>query len=338
MDYLRLILFPLSLVYLIIILLRFVFYRLNIFKSYNISAYVISVGNLNTGGSGKTPFCIFMTDLFLSLNKTVCIISRGYRRESKGLLVAFDGVSEESPENTGDELMMMVNRFRHYKNRFFAIADNNRVRAANYAVNEFKPDVIILDDAFQHLSIKRDADFLLNDCTSVSFTDNILLPAGNLREPQFLSYRADIRVNNFKFSNRNIEYEKSKSINAKYISKGFYNKTNTLITDLKNKNAVVFSGLAKNESFFIYAEGSTGVRIKNKISFPDHHDYDLKDINKLISLNEENEVFLTTEKDFIKLNKFTDFLDNFEVYYLKIDLITDKNRIFELLNSIKKIC
>jgi len=338
MRYLRLILLPFSLIYFIIISLRKILYKLDILKSHEIQALVISVGNNTTGGTGKTPLCIFLIDLLLSLDKKICLISRGYKRSSKGLVVGFDGDNPDVIENTGDELMMIINRFSSFTGRFFVLADNNRVRAANYAVKKFKPDIIILDDAFQHLSIKRDIDILIRDCDSDGFTDKLLLPAGNLREPSSSFGRADIIINNFKFSDMNEASGKNTiTVNSSYISRGFYDKYNVQISDINNKNAIVFSGLAKNESFFQFIRNIRKFKIISEIGYSDHHDYRLNDIEDLISYNEENSIYITTEKDFAKLRKYTDFLINFEVYYLKIDLITDKNRILNIINSITNL-
>jgi len=338
MKYLRLVFLPFSFIYFIIISLRNTLYRMNILKSHKIPAFVISVGNIITGGSGKTPLCIILTELFLSLDKKVCIISRGYRRSSKGLIVGFDGVYSEVIENTGDELMMIIDRFSSFTGRFFVLADSNRVRAAYYAVSKFNPDIIILDDAFQHLSIKRDMNLLIRDCDSNEFNDKLLLPAGNMREPAYSIRRADIIIKNYKFSEITKDSTNdSNTINANYISKGLYNKNNLPIQDTNRKYAVVFSGLAKNESFFKYVIKIPGLLVKEAIGYPDHHEYSTCDIDYLISHYEENSIYITTEKDFVKLRKYTDFLNNFEVYYLKIELITDKNRIINTFNSISNI-
>lgn len=338
MKYLRLILLPFSLIYFIIITLRIVLYRVNIFKSHRMPVFVISVGNTTTGGSGKTPLCIFLADLLLSLGKKVCIISRGYKRNSRGLVVAFDGLNAEAIENTGDELMMIINRFKDYNGRFFVIADSNRVRAAEYAVTNLKPDIIILDDAYQHLSIKRDLDILIRDFEITDFSDKILLPAGNLREPSFYAGKIDILIDNYKFSKSDYGSENnSGAIKAHYISNGLYDKNNEPVREINMKNAVIFSGLAKNHSFFQYIKNIPELNIRNEFGYPDHHNYSSLDIEKIISHYGENAIYITTEKDYVKLRKYTDFMNNFQVYYLKIDLITDKNRIINTFNSISLI-
>jgi tetraacyldisaccharide 4'-kinase len=291
------------------------------------------VGNLTAGGSGKTPFCIFLADLFLSKGKKVCIISRGYKRKSRSLVVAFDGYKPDVIENTGDELMMIIKRLGGYKGRFFVLADSKRVRAAEYAVNKFNPDIIILDDAYQHLAIKRDIDILIRDFGTNSIMDKILLPAGNLREPSFYSGRADILIDNYKFSEQiNDDIEKPWVFKAQYVSIGFYDKNDEPIAEISGNNAVIFSGLAKNDSFFLYIKNIPGLNIREEISYTDHHYYNIKDINKLLSFNDGNVIYITTEKDFVKLRKYTEFVNNFQVYYLKIDLITDRNRIFNFIN------
>ena len=181
---LRLFLFPLSLVYYLIIISRNLLYDSGMFKQSGFRTPIISVGNITLGGTGKTPFVMFLTDYFITKGKKVGVISRGYKNKSNELIIAHDGKSViANVEQTGDELGMIVNRFSDLKESFYAIAYFNRTEAIRKMEILFAPDIILLDDAFQNRKIKKTVDIVLVNQERKTFLDGILLPAGNLREP-----------------------------------------------------------------------------------------------------------------------------------------------------------
>lgn len=326
MKILRILLLPLSFLYFIIIHLYNFLFDHGIIKSVSFTTPVISVGNITTGGTGKTPMVIYLANYFLSKDKSVGVISRGYKRKSNDLVVAYNGKSISSDlQSTGDELFMIVNRFSG-NNKFYAIAYHDRVKAIEYMVVNFSPDVIILDDAFQNRKIIKTFDIVIKDEESSSFLNSLLLPAGNLRETRSSLKRADLVLLNYKFAQR--DYFVNNSI--KYEFTGLFDFNENKIEIPREKKAVLFSGIAMNSSFHNLAS-SLDIPIKKVIQFPDHYDYKANDINKFISEYNDSTIFLTTEKDFIKLKEFKEFVLNYPVYYLRIDVILNNSILDNLI-------
>lgn len=314
----RLLLFPLSLIFYIIIYIRNLFYDKNILKQISFPVKIISVGNITTGGTGKTPFVIYLVDYFLNHNKKVGIISRGYKNDTSDMIIAFDGNDVLADVNSaGDELYMIINRFSEHKDRFFAIAYKNRIDAIDEMVSKYKPDIIILDDAFQNRKIKKSVDIVINDKNSNTILDSIILPSGNLREPYSSLGRADLVFDNYKFNN--ISNEISNPLFFSYKSIGLFNVNGTEIQIGSLNDVMLISGIAKNESFSNYV-CNFNLNIRKSFFYIDHYKYTSKDIEVFEKNYKSGCVFITTEKDFVKLKGFKNFVDNFPVYYLRIDV------------------
>jgi tetraacyldisaccharide 4'-kinase len=331
MSALRLILLPLSFVYYIIISVRNILFDINILRSKSFSTPVISVGNITTGGTGKTPLVIYLTDYLISKGKSVGVISRGYKSKSSELVVAYDGKCVTSDvKSTGDELSMIVNRFSG-SNKFYAIAHSDRVKAINVMIDKFSPDVIILDDAFQNRRINKSLDIVITDKENTSFLNKLLIPAGNLRETSSSLKRADIVFNNYKFSDTDSAIDNV----IRYSFRDLYDDKGTIL-ELKNGiNAIAISGIANNTSFH-NALLNQNINIIKKFEHSDHYNYTSADIETYKNDNSEDVVYLTTEKDFIKIREFRDFVTNYPVYYLRIDVILN-NGILENLLTKKNI-
>lgn len=326
MNILRLLLLPLSFLYFIIMYVRNFLFNHNILKSVNFNTPIISVGNITTGGTGKTPLVIHLIDYFLSKDKSVGVISRGYKSKSNNLVVAYNGKCITSDlQSTGDELFMIVNRFSK-RHKFFAIAYHDRIRAIEEMIKSFSPDVIILDDAFQNRKVRKAVDIVIEDKESNSFTSNLLLPAGNLRETKSSLSRADIVLYNFKFS----QLDSSLLNSMQYELTGLYDYNENKLDIPDNKKAVLFSGIANNSSFHKVA-ADLGIQVENTFQYPDHYDYTLNDIKQFISEHNNSTIFLTTEKDFIKIREFGEFVSNYPVYYLRIDVILNNSVLDNLL-------
>jgi tetraacyldisaccharide 4'-kinase len=321
MSYLRLLLLPFSLLYLIILGIRNLLFNIGIFKSQRFNIPVISVGNITTGGTGKTPMVIYLTYYLISKGKSVGVISRGYKSNSKELVIAYDGHSVISDINsTGDELAMIVNRFRG-NSKFYAIAYHNRVKAIDLMITKFSPDVIILDDAFQNKWIKKELDIIMIDKEDKSILRFIVLPAGNLRETKISLRRADIIFNNFKFNKPGSLNIKGTN-NIEYSYSGFFDFKGDKAIFANNKKAILISGIASNNSFS-NAVSMHDIYIYKTYNLSDHYNYSSADIEKYKKEYSDDIIFLTTEKDFIKIREFEDFIFNYPVYFLRIDVILD---------------
>ena len=186
MKFIRFILFPIVPIYYLVTWLRNKFYDTGIMssKSYNIP--VICVGNLSTGGTGKTPMIEYLIRL-LKDEKPLATLSRGYKRKTKGFVLADENATADS---IGDEPFQFFRKFEHIQ----VAVDGDRQNGIKQLItSENKPKVILLDDAYQHRKVKAGFNILLTAYNNLYFED-IVLPTGNLREPRSGAKRADIIV------------------------------------------------------------------------------------------------------------------------------------------------
>src|SRR3989338_4045779 len=168
-----------SILYGICIKLRYFLYHTGIFKTKRLTCKVISIGNITVGGSGKTPMAIYLAKKLKEKGRKVIILSRGYKGKVKGIGVVSDGGNILlDPEDAGDEPYLMAAKLKNIP----VIVGKDRYKAGLYAIEKFNPDVIILDDGFQHIRLARDIDFLLIDLRK-GFGNGHLFPLGMLREP-----------------------------------------------------------------------------------------------------------------------------------------------------------
>ncbi len=349
MNFTQLLFYPVSLIYLLVIKIRNIFFDKGIFKAGKVKCKVISVGNISVGGSGKTPTVIYLTKLLQSIGKKTAVLSRGYRRKSKGYLYVSDGSQVfETAETAGDEIVLVAEEC----NTIAAVCENRFEGAKKIIENDY-PDVIILDDAYQHRWIHRDLNILLYDQRFLGDNKKYqqkLLPIGLLREPFNQSKRADMIIINRKFSqpkniNKNItkyfgnvpvfyagykaNYFVDVKTHAKYETKDFIGQV-----------SLVICGIAKPHSF-ISALETLGIDVSNKLNFVDHKDYDLKEISLIRKKFYETNSYsvITTQKDAVKLKKFSRELDDIDIYYLHIDLVPDDKENFDkkVLNILNNI-
>jgi len=344
---LRIILLPVSIVYAFRISFRNLFFEKSVFKSKSVKAKILSVGNLTVGGSGKTP-AVLMISKMLKLNgKNVGVLSRGYRRKSKGFLLVADkdGIKTDV-SSAGDELYLAARELR-----VPTAACENRVIGALKLIQQTKIDTLVLDDAFQHRWIKRDCDIVIVDqrfLQKVGKLDHFSLPSGIMREPFSSLKRADIIVINQKFSEKK---DIPKSL-KKYFSGGnvFYGKYKTVgIYDIKNhkrfdieefhgQRSLVVSGIAKPFSF-LYVLETNNIDFANKLLFNDHKNYSLKEVKEIRKKFYSTNAYsvLTTEKDAVKLSEFKKEFDDIDIYFVKIELELDEKETFEnrIMNKIE---
>ena len=339
----RKILIPFSILYSFVMDIRNYLYDKKFFSICKPDVKIISIGNITTGGTGKTPMVIFLAKLFLRDGKKVGIISRGYGRKSKELVIVSDGNSViQDISLTGDEpALISFELIKEFPKSIFVVSSADRCKSANVIMNEFHPDVILLDDAFQHRRIQRDKDLVMIDATDI-YSNNFLykhtLPSGLLREKIANLNRADLIILNFKESYKSETPDfysslisDSKVVKIKYKTEYLIDHKNTILKPDK-RPAVIFSGIARPESFK-YTLKNIGVDIVDELIFKDHHKYSQNDIEKLTSNYKKDSVFITTGKDFMKINKFTDFINNFPVYYLnmEIEVIDNEKLLLDLL-------
>ncbi len=288
-------------------------YRRPILEVRDLGARTISVGNITTGGTGKTPLVAYIAGLFVTRGEKVCILTRGYGRENaKRRVVVSDGIDvlEHAPRVTGDEPLELANKLQ---GKAVIVADADRVGAAEWAKRKFGVTVFILDDGFQHLRVKRDLDIVCVDATN-PFGGGKMLPAGRLREPveglsragAIVITRADL-VSEVALSNLRSEISELSSAPA-------FKATNRILS-LREMHAeterprsgesfFAFCGLGNPESFFDGLRRE-GLQVKGIRAFEDHHQYSQKEIVKLESeaAAADCSTLVTTAKDAVKLER-----------------------------------
>jgi len=333
-------LLPVAILYSLIISVRNFFYNFGIFKISKFDIPVISVGNITAGGTGKTPLTAFLAELLVKNGLKPIIISRGYGRQSKGMVIVHDGKTIRADvKQAGDEPLMLARKLKNIP----VICEKNRRLGIKTALDNFSADIILLDDAFQHRSVHRDLDIML--VNSQEPPDNyFILPIGRLREPLYNLNRADLII--YTKSGKKQTLEISPSINKYSNAPKIKSSMRTqlyrvdsgqfILVESIDEPVYAFCGIANPQSFkrecMIHAVTPADWRF-----FMDHQQYDQTILNQINSAMKQHDLesIVTTEKDLVKLPD--DFLKNKNVYILSIDTIIDEYGLDELnkiLNSI----
>ncbi len=279
--------------YAYIMRLRRAMYERGLLKSYHPGIPVISVGNLTLGGTGKSPLVLLIAKyLEEKRGKRVAIISRGYKRRTSGFLLVSNGKEIlASVEDSGDEAQM----FAQLLPNTIVIVDENRVRGANKA-KELGANVIVLDDGFQHLRLKRDLNILLMGGTS-----SPVIPFGRSREPASAARAADIIV---KSDGKNTSDSKKTVVRNMPASLMSLAVVEVPLTELKGKRILALSSIANPERFTdMLRELGATVLEKN---LGDHAEYSQELIEKILAETKTNgaEMIVTTMKDVVKSRKY----------------------------------
>ncbi len=306
-------------------------YNIGVIKSRQFNLPIISVGNLVLGGSGKTPTIEYLIRL-LSKNYKIAVLSRGYGRKSNGFIIAD---SNSDTNLIGDEPMQY---YRKFKNIIVSV-DSNRVRGVNKLIKlNSKPEIILLDDAYQHRRVKPGMSILLTKFNDLYSDDNIF-PLGNLRESKSNANRADIIIvtkcdkNISKDQKRHIIQKLNIGDNQKIYfssikySKMLYDKESSkLLSEFKNIKFTLVTGIANSSHMVNYLKDNDFNF--NHLSFKDHHNYSDSDISNI----NNNEIVITTEKDYVKLYSRV----TIKLFYLPIEFLIHNEEEFnnQILNSI----
>ncbi len=330
----RLMLWPLGFFYRLLIFWRNLYYAVGFFVSRTLPCKVISVGNLVVGGTGKTPFVIYLANLLQAQGRSVAVLSRGYKRLSSGTIIVTDGNEVlSSLKDSGDEPYMLAHKLIGVP----VVVDENRYRGGQVLCNEFDPDVIILDDAFQHRRIVRDVDIVLINSNHHNLK---LLPYGLLREPLKNVKRADVVI--FTKANLTPPHETfvekvgnkcSILLLSELVPKKVLIQQDGLARPLSEiKGPVVaVSGVGDPDSFEVILE-EAGLDYVHHFRQDDHGDYsatDLTVIREVFSAAEAAAI-ITTEKDISKLGSLSDL----PLLALPVSVVlseTDENQLLSLI-------
>ena len=309
----RVILLVISLVYGIVIRIIDWTYCKGIRRTYKVSAKVISVGNITLGGTGKTPFTIFLADYFLNKGARPAILTRGYGNDESRMLT--------------DELADVP-----------VIVDQDRVRSAR-AATEDKRDTIILDDGFQHRRLQRDLDIVLID-SNVFFGNEKMFPRGILREGIAALKRADIlvltksdmlkedEINSFK-KRLNEMVPDVPVICTKYVCPCLRDVTGALYSPetIKEKKVYVVSGIV-NPGYLVFLVNKNGGDVAAEKKYLDHHKYAQSDVLKIYEESKiaDVDMIVTTEKDYVKLKDLdiSSIEDKLYIFNITVDVVEGK--------------
>lgn len=330
MKFYRKLLFPLVLVYWAVTWIRNTFYDMGLIKSVSFDFPVICVGNLSVGGTGKTPMIEYLINL-LRDDVRIAVLSRGYRRKTKGFYLAN---RESSVDILGDEPFQFYSKF---KDDIQVAVDSDRVNGIKILRSTHDaPEVILLDDAFQHRKVKAGFNVLLTTFDAI-YTKDFVLPAGNLREPKIGAKRADIIVVtkcpaglNDVDKHNIVQLIKPLKRQSVFFSNITYADSVTLLhSNIKLDEVSDFTlvtGIANPKPLVDYLK-SKQLRFEH-LNFPDHYDFSQKDVEEL----NKKQLILTTEKDYMRLQKH-DVLKQ-KLGYLPIQLaIHDSDKLDRLIKQ-----
>ena len=320
------VLYPMSFVYGWAVKFREICYEKKILRTRILPCAVISIGNITLGGTGKTPMTIYVTELAKSLGYGVAVISRGYKggAERTGGIVSDGSKICMDPETAGDEPFMIATKLKNVP----VIVGQDRFAGGMLALEKFNPDVLVLDDAFQHLRLARDLNLILLD-SRFPFGNTHLLPRGTLREPLTALLRSDAIILTRSDETADTDSILSqlqtqnlipgrpvfKSVHRHGIQKvipakkdmtegGSQHSSGFSLGCLKGRDVFAFSGIAGNDDFRNTVEG-LGCRLKGFRAFPDHHRYSDRDLDAVLRLSQEADadIILTTEKDYVRISE-----------------------------------
>ena len=315
MNFIRKILFPLSILYSAIASIRNFCYDKGLLKSYTFNLPIIVVGNISVGGTGKTPQIEYLIRLFADKYK-VASLSRGYKRKSSGFILAD---SNANAEIIGDEPFQYYTKFPNIQ---VAVDADRKNGIEQLLSNPIKPNLILLDDAYQHRRVKAGFYILLTSYNEL-YSDDFQLPTGNLRESCKGAKRANIIVvtkcpSDLSIVEQdNIKDKLAISANQKLFfstiefDEYVYSENGKqLVSELQNVDKLLLAGIAKPHTFFAHLQSDK----EDCLTFSDHHQFTEKDLLE-INNKAQNKIIITTEKDFVRLKGS---LPKEQLFYLPI--------------------
>lgn len=337
MKLFRFLLFPFAILYDLITSLRNWCFDVGILTSTKFEIPVIAVGNLSVGGTGKTPQIEYLIRL-LKNDYKIAVLSRGYKRKTNGFIRLNNS---HSAKDVGDEPLQF---FKKFGNEITVAVDADRTNGIQRLLqSKNPPEVVLLDDAFQHRKVKAKTYILLTKYNDLYLND-FLLPTGNLRESKRGAKRANCIVVTKCPANLSLDVQENirRKLNPKAnqevffstISYDFELKGNgkLLVNNLKNKEVLLVTGIANPASLLGFlSEENINV---THLQYPDHHNFSAKDITKITevfnSFSSEEKIILTTEKDYVRLENT---LDNLFYISIKTSFLTNTEKFNCLINN-----
>jgi len=323
MILLKIFLIPISLLYGLLIWFRNKCFDWRFFKSQSFDIPIISVGNISSGGTGKTTHVEYIISLLNDFSSKA-ILSRGYGRKTKGFQTV---VADSKVEEVGDEPLQYAQKFQNVS----IAVQEDRSQGIKKLTKE-GVDLIVLDDAFQHRWVQPGLNILLTNYSNL-YIDDFLLPFGKLREGRMSALRADVIVVTKTpkallpvDKNRLIEQISPWPHQKLYFSYYNYSHPINIFTEeeepLEEQQILLLTGIADAQSIKDYLIGK--VEVINHLEYKDHHPYTSKDVEKIIEIWEEikssKKLILTTHKDAVRLQEFKEELQNLSICYLPVEV------------------
>ncbi|MCH3883171.1 tetraacyldisaccharide 4'-kinase [Tenacibaculum aquimarinum] len=336
MKLLRFLLFPIAVIYDLITSIRNFLFDKGFFKATSFNVPVIAVGNLSVGGTGKTPQIEYLIRLLKNENK-IAVLSRGYKRKSKGFLKLNE---THTAEDVGDEPLQYFKKFNNIR----VAVDADRTNGITQLLKgENSPEIVLLDDAYQHRKVKASLYILLTKYNDL-FTDDFLLPTGNLRESRRGASRAsiiivtkcptDLSVQEQQKIRGKINLEAHQQLFFSSISydENISGSENISVNDLNKHEVVLVTGIANPKPLTTYLN-TKGINYTH-LNFPDHHAFSGKDIvniqNTFKAISSDKKIILTTEKDYVRLE---DKLKDVSYLGIKTNFLLEDNLFDEAIKS-----
>jgi tetraacyldisaccharide 4'-kinase len=339
---------PLSPIYSFVMANRSSLYQKGFFRQHKLEVPVISVGNLVLGGTGKTPLVHYIAKLLQQQNKKPAILSRGYKGAASGKINIVSDTTEilMNADHAGDEPRLLAEKLPGMP----VITGKKRSITGRFAIDSYGVDCLILDDGFQHMSLKRDIDLVLFNAQKLLGNGRVL-PGGDLREPLSALKRADAfiisgvdtplddMVAQFIEFLHNLFPDKP-AFTGSYLpdetlSRTYSGKNDTLSLSESRKIPVYgFCGIAQPESFQNILKKSN-MNLTGFQSFEDHYHYSLDDIESLYKtgLSSGAQALITTEKDLVKIRDLSP--RDFPLLTLSLRLEMDNDFDRFLLNNLE---
>jgi len=306
-------------------------FDLRILKVHKLSCPVISVGNLAVGGTGKTPMVIWLARFLLEEGWRVGVVSRGYKGEkTEKVLVVSDGRNILAGSDiSGDEPQLLARRLPGIP----VLCSTKRALAAEAAVEQFRCEVVILDDGFQHRFVARNLDIVMFD-SRYPFGDGSLFPRGILREQTTALTRAQVLVlsrfdgsEQAEQSHKNLvgQWPDKTVVTAAHRATHLFKATTQKelpLSSVENKRLAAFAGIGRPDDFFRTVRG-LGADLVHTTALPDHHPLTIELLASLVeeASDQKPELWLTTEKDWVRLP--SDLPDSMELMILAVEIDLD---------------
>lgn len=334
--FIKILLYPFSLIYGAVVIFRNWLFNIKVLesKSYRASgSKVICVGNITMGGTGKTPVTEYLVRL-LKDNYSVCVLSRGYKRKTSGFVLSS---GKSLPRDIGDEPYQIKQKFPDIT----LAVDGNRCRGIEKVLSDVKPrpDVFLLDDAFQHRYVTPDLAILLIDYNRL-ITDDLLFPAGNLREPAKSKDRAqivvvtkcpaDIKPIEFRIIGKKLKlypYQSLHFTTTKYDEpKALFEGNGKVVKadSISGYEALLLTGIANPAPFEEYVRKL--VKNVEMMNFSDHHNFSKNDYSNIErafgKLSSEKKIIITTEKDAVRMKNDPNFPESLKnhIYHIPMSV------------------